>query len=303
MSLPETLSDPHLHHVKANGISLAYFEWGAHLRGIEATLVMVHATGFHGRVWDQIVAHFPDRHVIALEQRGHGRSENAQFEGWAIFGRDLAAFVVALDLEGVIGIGHSMGAHALVQAAAFEPSRFARLILIDPVIVDPLRYHLAPTPEGTMHPASKRLKQFESSQAMFERFADRPPYSGFTEQALRDYCNHALKPSAQGGGYELACSPMTEAKIYLTAVRNAGVFASVLALKIPVLLIRARLPKNEGKPDFSGSPTWPGLVSIFHNAREVYLPDRSHLAPMEDPAGIAELILEELVADSKVHPT
>lgn len=301
--MPEARSEPVLHDVKANDISLAYFEWGAHLRGVDATLLMVHATGFHGRVWDQVVAHFPNRHVIALEQRGHGRSENAQFEGWAIFGRDLAAFAVALDLRAVIGIGHSMGAHALVQAAAFQPTRFARLILIDPVIVDPVLYHRAPTPDGTIHPSSKRLNDFESPQAMFERFADRPPYSGFAKQTLLDYCNHALKPSAQGLGYELACSPLTEAKIYLTAVRNPGVYASVLALRNPVLLIRARLPKSEGKPDFSGSPTWPGLVSKVHSAREVYLPDRSHLAPMEDPEGIAQLILEQLGADSKVHTT
>ncbi len=301
MSLPKARSEPVLQYVQANGISLAYFEWDAHLRGIEPTLLVVHATGFHGRVWDQVLAHFPNRHVIALEQRGHGRSEYAEFDGWAIFGRDLAAFAVALDLVAAVGIGHSMGAHALVQAAAFQPTRFARLILIDPVIVDPHIYHRSPTPEGMIHPASKRLNHFESAQAMFERFADRPPYSGFTEQALRDYCHYALTPSARGAGYELACSPMTEAKIYLTAVRDPGVYASVLALRIPVFLIRARLPNSEAKADFSGSPTWPGLVSKFHNAREVYLPDRSHLAPMEDPDGIAKLILEELVADSKVH--
>lgn len=299
--MPETYSEPVLHFVKANGISLAYFEWSGHLRGVEPSLLMVHATGFHGRVWDQVIAHFPNRHVIALEQRSHGRSEDAKFEGWAIFGRDLSAVVVALDLVGVIGIGHSMGAHALVQAAAFQPTHFARLILIDPVIVDPVAYHRAATPDGVVHPASKRLNQFESNQAMFERFVDRPPYNGFNVQVLRDYCNYALKPSLSGEGFELACSPLTEAKIYLTAVRNPGVYASVLALAIPVLLIRARLPRSGAKPDFVGSPTWPGLVSKFQKAREVYLPDRSHLAPMEDPEGIAQLILEDLVADAKVH--
>ena len=52
---------------------------------------MVHATGFHGRVWDQVIHHLPGRHVIAVEQRGHGRSSGTGFDSWADFGRDQAA--------------------------------------------------------------------------------------------------------------------------------------------------------------------------------------------------------------------
>ena len=70
---------PKLHHSPANGLSLASFEWRAALRGATPTLWMVHATGFHGRVWDQVIHHLPGRHVIAVEQRGHGRSEARDF--------------------------------------------------------------------------------------------------------------------------------------------------------------------------------------------------------------------------------
>jgi len=40
------------------------------------------------------------------------------------------------DLADVVGVGHSMGGHALVDAAAAEPARFVRLVLIDPVIAE-----------------------------------------------------------------------------------------------------------------------------------------------------------------------
>ena len=290
-------SNPELHWVEANGMSHAYFEWRADLRGLLPSLLMVHATGFHGRVWDQVVARLPNRHIIALEQRGHGRSQTAEttvISDWAVFGQDVAAIVEALDLEEIIGIGHSMGSCALIQGAAYKASRFKQLVLIDPTIFDPVLYHAPSAIGAEEHPAAKRLNHFESVQAMMARFADRQPYASFTKQCLEDYCEYALKPAANGSGFELACHPKTEASIYMAARRNLGIYASVLALKIPVLLIRARLSASQVRLDFSSSPTWPGLVSVFQQAREVYLAHRNHLVVMEDPALIAQLIQEEI---------
>lgn len=289
------MTDPALQRATVNGASLAYFEWRADLRGREPTLLFAHATGFHGRVWDQVVARLPNRHIIALEQRGHGRSQTTEITGWAMFGRDAAAFAGALGLTRIIGIGHSMGAHALVQAAAYESTRFLRLVLLDPVILAPQVYHLPPAyPDGS-HPAAGRMNRFDSAQAMIDRFKTRPPYTVFDAQVFRDYCNHALLPAADGQGFALACSPATEASIYMTARENAGIYASIRALQIPVLVVRAKLPAAERtSPDFSSSPTWPGLAAEFRQGREIYLADRTHLLAMENPGQIAEIIRNEI---------
>ena len=213
-----------------------------------------------------------------------------------MFGHDLAAFVVALELRGLVGVGHSMGAHALVQAAAFEPDRFERLALIDPVIGSPAVYHQPPPfAPGQMHPAAKRQNRFVSPQAMIERFAQRPPYTIFDPAALRDYCEHGLRAAPDGDGYVLACSPLTEASVYMNGRANASVYASVRALEIPVLIVRAKLPPTARNVfDYSSSPTWPGLVGEFRRAREVHLPERTHFLPMESPAEVAALLLEAL---------
>jgi len=283
------------------GIGLSYFEWHAALRGHAPSLLLVHATGFHGRVWDRMISHLPARHLIALEQRGHGRSDAAPIEHWSVFGRDIAGFAAAQSLQGAVGIGHSMGAHGLVQAAAIDPARFSRLILLDPVIAEPGAYH-APPPvfPGGMHPAARRQSRFASVQAMLERFATRAPYSAFDPQALRDYCEHGLRPAADGEGLELACAPQTEARVYMTGRGNPGVYASIRALTIPVLIIRARLPTPDRNPfDYSFSPTWPGLVGEFRQGHEIHLADHSHFLPLEDPALIARLITEELAGEAK----
>jgi pimeloyl-ACP methyl ester carboxylesterase len=288
-----TTAEPALHHIPSHGILLACHEWRPALRGSSPTLLMVHATGFHARVWDQTIKRLPGRHVIAVDQRGHGRSESAPFASWETFGRDLAGAAAAFELQGAVGIGHSMGAHALVQAAAFEPGRFSRLVLVDPVLLAPEAYHLPPVPAGTLHPAAGRKNHFASAQAMFERFADRPPYAVFDRQALRDYCEHGLRPAANGHGYELACAPAFEGSIYPVARQNPGVIASIRALQIPVLVVRARPQDPTILPwDPLGSPTWPGLAAEFHHGRDLHLTEKTHFLPMEDPALMARLIDE-----------
>lgn len=289
---------PKLHHLDLRGLSLACFEWRAALRGTAPTLWLAHATGFHGRVWDQVIHHLPRHHVVAIDQRGHGRSGGAGFDSWADFGRDQAAMAEALGLRGAVGVGHSMGAHALVQAAAYAPQCFRQLVLIDPVIRAPAEYHLPPIPPGTLHPAAQRKNRFASAQEMFERFADRPPYAVFDTQALHDYCQHGLKPAADGQGFELACAPAFEGSIYPAALANAGIYASIRALRIPVLVVRARPQDPSIKPwDALGTPTWPPLAAEFAHGRDLQLLDKTHMLPMEDPALTARLIAEAIEAD------
>ena len=293
MEEPAALDTPQLHFVQANGIRLAYFEWRAALRGRLPTLLLVHATGFHGRVWDQVIHHLPGRHVIAAEQRGHGRSEAADFDTWEAFGQDLSALAAQLDLQGAVGVGHSMGAHGLLRAAVLQPGRFSQLILIDPVIQAP-EHCLGQRPaQITLHPAAQRKNRFESADAMFERFADRPPYSVFDRQALRDYCDHGLKPADDGQGLQLACAPAFEGKVYPLSRYNPGIYADIRALLIPVLVLRARPQDPAIQPwDTLGTPTWPGLAAAFPLGRDLQWMDKTHMLPMEDPALVAGLISE-----------
>lgn len=128
---------PELRTVVLDGIELAYWEWP----GAGPPLLFVHATGFHGRSWDQVIRHFPGRLAIAPDLRGHGRSAKPDPPyHWQAFGADVAHLAEALDLRGAVGIGHSMGGHSLVAAAARRPETFASLVLVDPTIFTRERY-------------------------------------------------------------------------------------------------------------------------------------------------------------------
>lgn len=294
------MEDPKAHRVASGDVELACFEWHPELRGQGPTLLLVHATGFHARCWDPVLARLPAHHGVAVDMRGHGRSTKLAIEHWGDLGRDLACVVEALDLHDVVGVGHSMGGHALCDTAALQPERFLRLLLLDPVIASPDAYGggwKISMPDGEPHPTAKRKRHFDGPEAMAERFRDRDPFACFTPDALRAYCEHGLLPSSDGDGFELACPPEVEASVYMTSRSNPEVYQSIRALTIPVLVVRAKLPPPDRTlMDFASSPTWPGLAGAFANGRDLHLAEHSHFLPLEIPERVAALIEAEIGA-------
>lgn len=282
---------PVLHTVTVNGVELAYFERNRDRGG--PTLLFVHCTGFHGRIWDRIIEAFPQYHTIALDQRGHGRSQKCRVDHWQVFGQDIRDLAELLGLHDVVGVGHSVGGHALVDAAA-SCGAFEKLILCDPTISAPENYG-KPAPflkKGEVHPAARRRRDFASAQEMYERLLGKGSYALFEPRMLWDYCEHGLLPTAQGG-WTLACPPEVEASVYMASRTNIGVFDSVRAIDLPVLILRAMEPPGERKAfDFASSPTWPELVHEFPNGREIYLPDCTHFIPMQMPNRVIQSVSE-----------
>ncbi len=265
-------------------------EWGR--RG-DPVVFLIHATGFHGRCWDEIVRALPPGfNVIAVDLRGHGRSEKTgPISNWAEPARDIAELVENLQLSSTIGAGHSMGGHILVQIAAANPRAFKRLLLIDPVIMAPEMYKGAPFwPPGTEHPVARRRNAWANWQEMLDAFKNRNPYSLWAPKVLEDYCRYGLMPAANGG-FELACPPAVEASIYMGSA-GTDIYEAVRKVTAPVTILRAKErevgPRNQ--LDFSASPTWPQLATVFQNASDTYLKDLTHFIPMQDPALVARYI-------------
>ncbi len=297
------MSEPQLRKIRVNGVELAYFERNQPQPG-QPTLLFVHATGFHGRIWDRIIEPLSNLHSIALEQRGHGRSEKRKINSWKEVGADLVAFVKALALRNLIGIGHSMGAHALVDAAAQTAAvdsggAFDRLLLLDPTIMAPKHYaNPMPRPDlpGGIHPAARRFNNFASAADMMQRLASKSAFPLYDPQSFRDYCEHGLVASPNGG-MVLACPPEIEASVYMANNSNSAIFERVAAVRVPVLVVRAKAPPAErGIMDFTSSPTWPGLASRFRQGRDLHWPKVTHFIPMQAPDAVIGLAREEIEA-------
>lgn len=285
MTVPRPVPETRFHPVA--GTELAVHHWPSD--GPGAPLVFAHATGFHGRVWDAIIARFPDHPAYAIDLRGHGQTGGGPVHDWRVLAKDVSEFLAQAGIEGAIGIGHSMGAHTLLQVAADTPLAFSRLVLFDPVILAP-EFYAPAAPLYTAdnpHPAIRRKRDFPSVEAMIERFRERDPYNLFDPRVFEDYCRHGLVPAASGEGMELACSPEDEASVYASSRSNPGILEAAKRVPIPVLVVRAL---HTTLNDFKSSPTWPELANVLPQGTDLYRPDMTHFHPFQDPADAARIV-------------
>jgi len=284
------VQDPSEFRVDLGDVELAVYSWP----GAGDPVLLLHATGFHSRCWNEVVRLLPGRQVYAADLRFHGASSAAGEVGWGLMARDVQRLIERLDLPAIVGVGHSIGGYLLARAAARAPARFCQLVLIDPVIMAPERYALfreGPQPRGEDHPVSRRKNRWRGAQEMYERFRERAPFDSWHPAVLRDYCDHALRPAENAQAMRrLACDPLDEARIYLRQRGNEVVLAELPDITTPVTLLRAR-PSATDMFSLQDSPTWPGLAAALPHCREVYLPHLNHFIPMQDPELVARHIL------------
>ncbi len=272
---------------------LCYFEWGD---PADQTIVMLHATGFHARCWDKVIMALPrGYHVIAVDTRGHGRSSKPDsLSDWQQTAMAAASLIDGLDLQQVVGVGHSMGGFSVVLAAAKHQERFERLVLVDPTITEVERYDSDQSPadvDPLDHPVSRRRNVWDSAQDFFDHLKDRSPYSLWKSEVLMDYCQYGLLPAKDGGHLELACPPRLEASVYM-GFPCFNPYPLLPDVAIPMTILRAKFNERQSDMDFTNSPTWPGLSGVFPDARDIHLPELTHFMPMQEPELIAGYIAE-----------
>lgn len=93
------------------------------------------------RQWEPQLAHLAaSRQVVAIDLRGHGRSDPPTSAAYtpADYAADVTAVVDALKIREAVVVGHSMGSAAALAFAAAHPARVRGVLLVDPVD-DPLK--------------------------------------------------------------------------------------------------------------------------------------------------------------------
>ena len=284
------------HRLSTPDGDICWFEWGE--PSDRPSVLLLHATGFHARLWDWVVAALPaETHVIAPDSLGHGRSAKpVSLSDWATTSDFLLPLVDLFAGKPLVGCGHSMGGYVLTRLAAERPAAFRHLFLIDPTIMPPEFYPGAagqPAVDPAEHPVARRRNHWDGWEAMAAHFGTRPPYAHWLPEVLADYCRYGLLPSADGEGWELACPPTLEASVYLGALRTDP-YAWLPRIAAPVSVIRARTGERAGTLDFSVSPTWPGLGAALGAVRDEQWGELSHFIPMEAPERVADLIATAL---------
>jgi N-formylmaleamate deformylase len=125
-------------HVHANGVRLHLLRYGGQgprmllLPGITSPAIT------WGFVAERLARHF-DVHVLDFRGRGLSHSAPGLDASLDAMSSDVLALLDTLDWRDACVLGHSMGARVAIRAAATNPSRIGKVLLIDPPVTGPGR--------------------------------------------------------------------------------------------------------------------------------------------------------------------
>ena len=278
-----------------DGVELAVYDYG----GDGPSLLVGHATGFHGRVYDPMLARLDGYRRISVDLRGHGdaTAPNGLDYPWESCADDLLAVVDTLELDArgpLFGFGHSMGAAALLIAEPRRPGLFAGLVCYEPVIYPPGvtgdDARLAVWVERT----KKRRRRFDSLEAAIANYASKMPYSLLDPGALEAYVRYGFADRPDGK-VEIKCRPAVEAQLYLMGPHHRA-WDTLNQVRCPVVLMR-------GAVLIPGPAYWADAIEReLPNVDFMELEGLGHLGPMEDPERLAELTAATLRAATRDRP-
>ena len=113
----------------AAGIAYAEHRGGALKKG-HPPLVLIHGAGASRLVWPAQLRRMPGERVYALDLPGHGRSAGPSERSIEAYWLRVAGWMEAMELNGAVLVGHSMGGAIALLAALSSPERIAGLALI-----------------------------------------------------------------------------------------------------------------------------------------------------------------------------
>lgn len=112
----------------SNGIKLAYVEMG---NPSGKPTLLIHGFTDNSRSWSLIAPYLKDRRLLAIDLRGHGKSEAPECCYTVLdFAHDTSDFMTALKIDKADIIGHSLGSITGQVLAALHPERVNKLVLI-----------------------------------------------------------------------------------------------------------------------------------------------------------------------------
>jgi pimeloyl-ACP methyl ester carboxylesterase len=239
----------------------------------QEAVLFVHGFTADASFWSEQLVHVSSRRrrALALDMRGHGRSEppaNADYRVPSL-AADIAAVADEIALRRFVLVGHSFGAAVAGEYAGTHPERVSALVLVDPAGDNPRLpaafigpYRAALATDGYR----KAVAQFVTGQLESARPEVRARVLGRLEQAPRDL---VVNTTVAGLDYSVLsalaryCEEGGRA-MTITADQNQG--------PLTVHALMPDLPRR-------------------------HVPGTSHYIPLDRPAEINRLIDEALAGD------
>ncbi|WP_338865434.1 alpha/beta hydrolase [Myxococcus stipitatus] len=262
-------------------------DWG----GTGPVLHLAHANGFPPGTYRKLIELLkPSYRVVTVRSRCLvPGSDPRSMRTWDDMAEDLIAALRAAKLDGVIGVGHSMGGVATLLASVKEPGLFRAVVALDPVLfsgwrkaaIDVLRVlgQLGRVPPASL--ARRRRERWGSREEAALSYRKKPLFRAFDAACFEDYLRYGLTEAPEGG-LRLTIPREWEARVFETYTKD--VWRSLRAVRGASLIVRGR-------------DTDTLVPAAFARARRV-MPETlfselpgGHLFPLEDPQACVRCIL------------
>jgi len=266
MTIPDTVPPATTGRLTVSGATLHY-----EATGVGEPVVLLHGLGSSTRDWEAQLAALARHHrVIAMDLRGHGRSDRAPGPySIAGFAADVAALLTHLGIPSAHVCGISLGGMVAFRLAVDFPERVRTLAIINSGPAFPGR-----TLRGRLtllfRFAVIRLKGLPAlgpviANRLFPKPEQAPLRHTFTERFA---------------GNDRASYEAT-----LRAIGGFDVSERIGHIRCPVLVLAS-------ERDYTPVSAKEAYVSRMANARLVVIEDSGHASPMDQPERVNEVLLD-----------
>ena len=253
------------------------------LYGIEAgngpLVVCLHGITANAYVWLPVMEHLARTfRVLAIDQRGHGRSDKPKGPLYAAadYARDAAALIQHVDAGRAILLGHSLGARNALALAASIPDWIAAVLAVDftPFIeADAFNALEARVSGGD--------RDFATTEAVEEYLSDR--YRRLPADAIR---RRALYGFGRGATGRLAPLADAQAMAETCGGLRADLSVTLGALRVPTLLVRGE------DSTFVSRAAFARTRRLRPDLAAVEIAGADHYVPEEQPLAVAQALID-----------
>jgi pimeloyl-ACP methyl ester carboxylesterase len=275
-------AEPTHRYLQVDGLKLHYLDWGGNPD--RHTFLLLHGGSAHVHWWDTVAPLLvPYGRVVALDFRGHGRSQWARppHYGPPNYTRDVRGLIEHLGAR-VILVGHSMGGAVAQWVAVEHPELLEALIVVDSPHGPPsLRRRLQWRWRRRARGLAAR-PELNSREDIIRRFRLSPPDTYLTRDEL---ARLALLGAEElpSGKWAFRVDPQTRA---WRKIEGHSRRPRIRTITMPTLILRG------AQSGLVSARTARSMHRKIKGSVHVEIPRAYHHVPLDNPAATSSAMIE-----------